>query len=258
MTADNSTEDDSSSREFRQILGIRFFLGDARRAIAEIKGGGLLVVPAAPALKDLPRDREYREALLHADLAITDSGMMVLVWNLLQRDHIRRLSGLAYFKELAVEPEVCAPGGSFWIMAGEASAAKNLNWLHKQGVPVSASDIYIAPFYGPVVVDEMLLERLRERPAKHVIITIGGGSQEKLGLYLKRNLGYRPSIHCVGAAIAFLSGDQVYIPQWADRLMLGWVFRCISAPRRYMPRYWGARRLFGLMRKYRERLPLEG
>jgi len=86
-------------------------------------------------------------------------------------------------------------------------------------------------------------------------VTLGGGTQEQLGLYLKRKLSYRASIHCIGAAIAFLSGDQVPIPHWADALYLGWLFRSVSEPRRYVPRYWAGRKLFNLMRRYRSRLP---
>jgi UDP-N-acetyl-D-mannosaminuronic acid transferase (WecB/TagA/CpsF family) len=87
------------------------------------------------------------------------------------------------------------------------------------------------------------------------VVTIGGGTQERLGLYLKQNLSYLPAIHCIGAAIAFLSGDQVHIPVFADKLYLGWLYRCISDPRRYVPRYWEARRLLGLMVRYRSELP---
>ena len=58
-----------------------------------MSAGGLLVVPAAPALKNLPLNSSYREALLNADLTITDSGFMVLLWNLIQRDNISRVSG---------------------------------------------------------------------------------------------------------------------------------------------------------------------
>ncbi len=42
----------TASAQFRQILGIRFFVGDADEAIARMSGGGLLVVPAAPALQN--------------------------------------------------------------------------------------------------------------------------------------------------------------------------------------------------------------
>jgi UDP-N-acetyl-D-mannosaminuronic acid transferase (WecB/TagA/CpsF family) len=94
----------------------------------------------------------------------------------------------------------------------------------------------------------------RERP-KHIVLTLGGGTQERLGLYLKRNLSYKASIHCIGAAIAFLSGDQVHIPVWADRYYLGWLFRSLSEPRRYVPRYWEARQLFWMLRRYRDQMP---
>jgi len=54
-------------------------------------------------------------------------------------------------------------------------------------------------------------------------VTVGGGTQERLGLYIKRNLDYLPAIHCIGAAIAFLSGDQVKIPEWVDNCTwVGW------------------------------------
>jgi UDP-N-acetyl-D-mannosaminuronic acid transferase (WecB/TagA/CpsF family) len=84
---------------------------------------------------------------------------------------------------------------------------------------------------------------------------LGGGTQERLGLYLKRNLTYQPAIHCIGAAMAFLSGDQVHIPRWADALGLGWMFRSVSDPKRYGPRYWDARNLAPLILRYRDRLP---
>ena len=47
----------TASAQFRQILGIRFFVGDADEAIARMSGGGLLVVPALPRSKILPMTR---------------------------------------------------------------------------------------------------------------------------------------------------------------------------------------------------------
>ncbi|MGH9537025.1 MAG: WecB/TagA/CpsF family glycosyltransferase, partial [Terriglobales bacterium] len=112
------------------------------------------------------------------------------------------------------------------------------------------------PVYQNVIEDEALLQAVRERRPAHIVVGLGGGTQEKLGLYLKRNLKPVPAIHCIGAAIAFLSGDQVQIPMWADRFYFGWLFRCISEPRRYVPRYWSARKLIGLMLRYGQRLPV--
>ena len=89
----------SKTSNERQILGINFYVGDVQGAIRRLANGGLLVVPAAPALKDVARNEEYREALTNADVAIADSAFMVLLWNLLEGDSIPRLSGLKYLRD---------------------------------------------------------------------------------------------------------------------------------------------------------------
>jgi UDP-N-acetyl-D-mannosaminuronic acid transferase (WecB/TagA/CpsF family) len=243
-------------RSTHRILGIDFFDGSAQAAIEIMRDGGLLVIPAAPALKDLDRNPGYRDALLNADLALTDSAFMVLIWNRLQSNPIKRLSGLEYLRELLLEPDVRQPGNTLWIMASPLSARRNLTWLAGQGITVPEDHIYMAPIYGSGPInDPALLDRLNRLCPQHVILTLGGGTQERLGLYLKRSLACRPAIHCIGAAIAFLSGDQVHIPVWADKYYLGWLLRSLSEPKRYIPRYWHARKLLALMLRYRDRLP---
>lgn len=243
------------SAQFRSILGVNFFVGNAAQAVHRMESGGLLVVPAAPALKNLPYDAAYREALLGADLVITDSAFMVLIWNYLQHDSIRRVSGLEYLSALLKQPSFTDPHQSFWIMPSHESAGTNSKWLKGQGIALDPEDTYVAPFYGSVIDDPILLERLHQRRPKHIVVAIGGGTQERLGLYIRQQLNYSPSIHCVGAAIAFLSGDQVHIPVWADRMYLGWLLRCLSNPKRYLPRYWDARKLLSLMIRHRSSLP---
>ena len=220
-----------------------------------MRRGGLLVVPAAPALKDLDTNPDYRDSLLQADLAITDSAFMILLWNFIEGDDLNRLSGLEYLRELLHEDEVRTPGNTLWIMASPASATRHLEWLKLQQITVPPEYVYMAPLYSKSLEDPLLVEILNRLRPPNVIVTVGGGTQERLGLYLKRNLKYLPAIHCIGAAIAFLSGDQVPIPPWADRLYLGWFLRCVSNPAQYVPRYWDARKLFSLMVRYRGELP---
>ena len=240
-----------------KILGIDFFQGTAAQAVHSMRDGGLLVVPAAPALKDLGTNQGYREALLGADVTITDSAFMVLIWNRLAGTRLSRLSGLEYLRELLTRADVRAPGGTLWIMPGQASAERNLGWLREQGIEVPDTHSYLAPMYGKTIDDAPLLEQLdRLRPA-HIIVAVGGGTQERLGLYIKQKLAYRPAIHCIGAAIGFLSGDQVHIPVWADKAYLGWLFRVVSQPKVYGKRYWEARKLWALMRRYRDQLPVD-
>jgi UDP-N-acetyl-D-mannosaminuronic acid transferase (WecB/TagA/CpsF family) len=247
----------STTPATHRILGIDFFDGSAKEAIDIMRAkGGLLVVPAAPALKDLDRSPDYRDALLNADLAITDSAFMVLIWNRLQPIPIKRLSGLEYLRDLLIEPDIRQPGNTLWIMASPVSTKRNLDWLAGQGIVIPEDNIYMAPMYGNAPIDDpTLLDRLNRLRPQHVIVTIGGGTQERLGIYLKRNLAYRPAIHCIGAAIAFLSGDQVHIPVWADKFYLGWLFRSLAEPKRYVPRYWDARKLLAIMLRNRSRLP---
>lgn len=245
------------ARDKVRILGVDFFQGAAHQAVDRMSQGGLLVVPAAPALKEVATNAAYREALLNSDLAITDSAFMVMVWNFLQKDSIQRLSGLEYLRELLRRDEVRLPGGCVWIMANRQSAQRNRAWLASQGIQVPTECVHLAPMHGKEISDPELLELLEQLRPRHVIVTIGGGAQERLGLYLKRNLSYLPAIHCIGAAIAFLSGDQVFIPVWADKFYLGWLFRTLSEPGRFLPRYWNARKLFTLIHRYRDQLPVE-
>jgi UDP-N-acetyl-D-mannosaminuronic acid transferase (WecB/TagA/CpsF family) len=244
------------SSQHRQILGIRFFVGNAVAALEAGLAGGLVVAPAAPGLVNLAHDQDYRQALLGADLAITDSGFLVLLWNLMSRDNIPRVSGLEYLKLLLARPEFREPRQILWVMPSPASLQRTLAWLKAQGYPVQAEDLYVAPHYskGPVS-DEVLLSWVNQRRPRHIVICIGGGVQERLGLYLRRSCPGRPCIHCIGAAIGFLTGDQVHIPDWADRRILGWFFRCISDPARFVPRYARALRLPLLLWRYRSRLP---
>ena len=240
----NKKPDPVGEMHYRNILGVRFFVGDAPQAVELGAQGGLVVAPAAPALVDLERDEDYRQALTEADLVITDSGLLVIIWNLIKSDHVHRVSGLEYLELLLQRPEFGRPGSSFWVMPSRESMGRNLAWLNSQGHAVREEDCYLAPKYQPGPInDPALLKQVHDRRPQHIIVCVGGGVQERLGLFLKRECDYRPAIHCIGAAIGFLSGDQVHIPAWADRLVLGWFFRCVSNPSRFVPRYFRALQL---------------
>jgi N-acetylglucosaminyldiphosphoundecaprenol N-acetyl-beta-D-mannosaminyltransferase len=239
-----------------RILGIRFFQGSASEAVECGKRGGLVVAPSAPVLERMAWDPSLRQAVVEADMALPDSGLMVLMWRLLTGKRLTRVSGLEYLDLLLRDEEMRMPGALFWVMPSAASCEQNLRWLQGQGVPVTPEDCYLAPQYAEgEIIDEPLMDKLREHRPRHVILTVGGGVQERLGRYLRSQLEERPGIHCIGAAIGFLSGNQVRIPPWADYFYLGWFFRCLYQPGRFMSRYWKALRLIPLMIRYRENCP---
>jgi len=240
----------------KRLLGIDFFDGSAEAAAAYASDhGGLVVAPAAPSLVALQYDVDYRHAIAEADLALADSGWMVLIWRMLTGEGISRISGLNYFKRLLDLPESRVPRQFFWILPSEASKRRTLAWLRDSGFPVNAEDCYVAPRYKTPVEDEMVLATIRQRQPKHIIVGIGGGTQDKIGRYLKHHCGYRPAIHCIGAAPGFVTGDQVMIPDWADRFFLGWIFRLVAQPHIFFPRFWSVRKLPGLIIRYRRELP---
>jgi N-acetylglucosaminyldiphosphoundecaprenol N-acetyl-beta-D-mannosaminyltransferase len=239
-----------------QILGIQFLNGSADDAVREIsRKGGVLVVPAAPALVRLRHDEVYRRALTSADAAIPDSGLMVLVWKMISRENLTRVSGLAYLKQLIREPAMSEPGRSFFVLPADIAKAKLLAWAQAVDLPTQADDCYVAPQYGMVVEDRGLLDRIAQRRPAHIVIAIGNGPQEKLGVYLRDHLSYRPAIHCIGAALGFLTGDQVAIPDWADRFYLGWLLRLFAQPRIFVPRLSRALALPWLLLRYRRQMP---
>ena len=241
---------------YQRILGVLFFTGSADEAVQIGLKGGLVVVPAAPALIELQTNESYREAVFNADLAITDSGLMVLIWQILTGKKLTRVSGLKYLKLLFEHKELQSRESTLWIMPNAAARDQNLTWLRSQGYDFTADDCYLAPNYpAGQIVDQTLIALVKQRKPKHIVVCLGGGTQERLGLMLKRACDFRPGIHCIGAAIGFLTGNQVHIPTWADKFFLGWLFRCFSEPSKFIPRYWRAFKLVPLMIRYRENAP---
>ena len=98
---------------------------------------------------------------------------------------------------------------------------------------------------------------IETRQPRDIVIAMAAGVQEQLGLYLRDYLHCqpRPNIHCVGAALGFLTGDQPPISEWADKHNLGWLPRLLSQPRMLIPRIGIAFALIGMVLKYRSELP---
>jgi exopolysaccharide biosynthesis WecB/TagA/CpsF family protein len=240
----------------RQVLGIQFFNGDVDEAVQSIlQHGGFLIAPSGTCFARLREDEQYRRAVLAADLAIADSGFMVVLCRLFRRETIQRISGLTYLKHLLTTLKGTKVEEVFWIVPNERAAQKLLDWSRREPLIISGEDCYIAPRYGIEVDDPNLVSLIDRRRPAQVIIAIGSGAQEKLGHYLRENVSYRPAIHCIGAALGFVTGDQIPIPDWADRFYLGWLLRLLSQPRNFIPRLFRGFELPWLIWKYGEKLP---
>jgi len=239
-----------------QILGIQFFNGDVDEAVQlMIQRGGYLIAPSGTCFARLREDDQYRHAVLAADLAIADSGLMVVLCRLFRRESLQRISGLKYLKHLLATLKGGETGKAFWIVPNRRAGQKLLDWCGREALAISSEDCYVAPRYGIEVADPNLVTLIERRRPAHVIIAIGSGAQEKLGHCLRENLLYRPAIHCIGAALGFVTGDQIAIPDWADRFFVGWLLRLFSQPRTFIPRLSRGLELPWLLWKYGDTLP---
>ncbi|HVF70726.1 MAG TPA: WecB/TagA/CpsF family glycosyltransferase [Chthoniobacterales bacterium] len=240
-----------------RILGLDFFEGLVSSAVDRaMSGGGLIVAPSGTCFTRLQTDRVYRAAMLRADVVLPDSGLMVSLWRSLRGQSINRISGLAYLKELLDRPRF-RQASVVWVLPDESARDVALFWLRDHGFSSSATGSYVAPMYGSTVEDRSLLALIEEARPDHVVIGLSGGVQEKLAAFLRDAAAQQPAmaIHCIGAALGFVTGYQVAIPDWADRLYLGWSIRLLANPRRFLPRALSAFALPGMIRKYGEAMP---
>jgi len=111
---------DVCSSSTHQILGIRFFNGDVDEAVALMfERGGFIVAPSGTCFARLREDARYRRAVLAADLAIADSGLMVLLWRLSRCESVQRLSGLKYLRHLLRKLKTRGSEKVFWVLPTE-------------------------------------------------------------------------------------------------------------------------------------------
>ena len=239
-----------------RVLGISFFTGTVAEAVERhSQKGGYVVIPAAPALMKLNYDEEYRRAMQNADLALADSELLVLLSRLATGRKLKKISGIGYFKHLLQLGGMREGESTFWIFASDMAKEKALGWLGQQGVLIQEKNCFIASAPPSSSQDYAILVRIEEDKPRHIVIAMAGGGQEKLALYLRDYLLYRPSIHCIGAALGFLSGDERTIPEWAEQSHLGWLMRLFAQPRMFFPRVGIALALIRMVFKYRSELP---
>ena len=219
------------------------------------EAGGYVVIPAGPALLKLSYDDHYRRAMQSADLALADSGLLVSLWRMATGERVTRISGISYLRQLLEEGAVQGEGDAFWIFPAGAAKEKAAKWLEQRGVSLAEKYVFSATSPPSSGQDYEILNRIEEGKPKHVVIAMAGGSQEKLALYLRDYLLYRPSIHSIGAALDLLSGEEKAIPDWAERRHLGWLHRLFAQPRMFFPRLGIAFALARMVFKYRSELP---
>src|SRR2546430_16177311 len=135
--------------------------------------GGLLVVPAAPALIKICEDEGYRRAGTSADMAIADSGAMVLLWKIFTGRRVERISGLKFLKRLIARLGSEPNERVLWIVPSEDAHEKTIKWLRSVNLTGSA-DFYVAPRYAREVRDDALVAKIDNPGSPGANFTAGG------------------------------------------------------------------------------------
>lgn len=228
------------------IFDISFVDGSYEQAFSILEKGQFMVAPSGPGLSTIDKDKRYWDALKGADFAIPDSGLMIILARLFFNLKIKKLSGPKFLRLFLKEEVLKKQGVLFSVDPSEQESQLNNKYLNDIGVNIDKTNHYVSPFYDKKkIIDKKLieiLESLEIRP-KFLLLNLGGGVQERLGLYIKNNLSYKLGIICTGAAIAFETGSQAKLPKWVDELYLGWLARIIQAPKQFSMRFLKAFRL---------------
>ena len=174
------------------------------------------------------------------DLVFFDSGFFVLLLKIFKNVKVKKFSGYKFlglffdYLKLNNNKSIFSVDPNFEFSKSNKSFLKNLGLKKIYN--------YIAPKYNSSeLADKKLLSLINKVKPNFILINIGGGTQEVLGLYLKKKLKFKPTILCTGAAISFFTKDQAPINNFIDKYYLGWLLRLIFNPFIFFKRY-----IFGL------------
>lgn len=245
--------------KIKSFLGINFWNGNATELLKSADAqGGLFTVPSAPSLAQMRTDPALMTAYQASDWAVVDGGYVALILRFCLGRNLPRISGLQVLQRLVGDKHKRAipfhERKILWVVPNEMEKERIDVFLTKEGFPKESQQWYLAPFYRTAAdfQDAALVSMVASSNPDWIVLCIAGGKQEKVGHFLRSRIHALPAkpamtsrpngpvILCTGGAIAFLSGGQVSIPTWADRLYLGWFLRVCQSPRLFLPRYWMA------------------
>lgn len=197
---------------------------------------GLFVFPAGPALASIDDSKEYYKSIQKADLVFFDSGFFVLLLKIFKNISVDKFSGYKFLNLFFNYLKKNNKKKIFCIDPNLNFSSSNKLYIKNLGVKQVYN--YVAPKYiKKKLIDKKLLKLINKIKPNIIVINIGGGTQEVLGLYLRDKVNIKPTILCTGGAISFFTGDQAPINFFIDKYYLGWLVRLIFNPFLFFKRY---------------------
>jgi len=220
------------------------------------KKNKLFVFPSGPGLADIDKSKNYYISLQKADSIFFDSGLFVLLLYFFKNVKVKKFSGYKFLKLFFKYLSKNKKKSVFCIEPNNKILISNRKYFKKLGIKKIYN--FLAPNYDPEnLADKKLLKKLIKIKPNFIITNIGGGTQEILGLYLKKNLNFKTKIFCTGGAISFFTGDQAPIGNVIDKLFLGWLVRIIYNPQNFLLRYIKAFNLIRIFFKYKNTIKIK-
>ena len=197
---------------------------------------GLFVFPAGPALASIDDSKEYYKSIQKADFVFFDSGFFVLLLKIFKNVSVDKFSGYKFLNLFFNYLKNNNKKKIFCIDPNLNFSSSNKLYIKNLGVKQVYN--YVAPKYiKKKLIDKKLLKLINKIKPNIIVINIGGGTQEVLGLYLRDKVNIKPTILCTGGAISFFTGDQAPINFFIDKYYLGWLVRLIFNPFLFFKRY---------------------
>ena len=206
-----------------------------------IKKRGYLVMPAASSLVDINKDTEYKTALEKSTAALLDSGFFCIILLIKKFKIFKKFSGYKFISKFLKDNSM---KNKKILSLDPSTMSSKINNKFLKSKKFKFIKNYVCPKYSATQVKDINLLKIINKYKPDIIISnIGGGIQEKLALYISKNIKNQIII-CSGAAISFFTGEQARITFMVDRLYLGWLSRLFFKPKKYYKRIYKSFSLF--------------
>jgi len=205
---------------------IEEFLSDFRQHIIFTPNPEMIVLAQ--------KDKEFRNVLNHACLAIADGWGLILASRILKNPLPERISGIDFMIEIIRLAEKRGVGVYFLggINGVAAKAALKIKNKFSNLKIAGANDGGKINEDGEGESDDETIDLINKARPEILFVAFGHPKQEK---WIFKNLEILPSVKIamgVGGAFDFLSGKTKRAPSILQRLALEWLWRLILEPKR--------------------------
>ncbi len=209
---------------------------EALRSYLESDRQYYVVTPNPEMVVRARRDKEFREILNGADLAIADGVGLQHAASLNRDKWPPRITGNDVMQMLA---EICAGSGKkIFLLGGEKNdvAKKSADLLKEKYPTLEIGHDPAGPVYfehGEWHMNPAVIDRLKEFEPDCLLVALGHGKQER---WITKFMPHLPSVKVavgIGGAFDYLAGAVERAPEAMRSVGLEWLFRLYKEPKRF-------------------------